>query len=272
MGSDGSKVGADGRFSFDNLPPGYLRLLAQCSSGTTELQSDLMDIHLEPPGATDVQLALTPGGAVAGALEIIGGDPSAVLAGKLTVRLSPIEFSFGLQPLSAAVDPDGAFRIAGVPPGRFSLYVDGTPENAYSKAVLLDNAAANDRTLDFSRGVRGQRLKVAVSRNGAQISGEVRAADGGTLLNSRVMVFLAPEPNQIAPSRLGAPIVDGRYLFQGVPPGKYRIYAADSTRVTPTSRSAFLAAADTLEVLEGGRVTRNLKAVAQEELNAQPKQ
>ncbi|MGA3096789.1 MAG: carboxypeptidase-like regulatory domain-containing protein [Bryobacteraceae bacterium] len=270
-GADAVLVGADGGFSLHNFSPGYVRLLAQCSSGDTELQSDLVDIHLEPPGATDVQLALAPGGAVTGTLEIVGEDRSAASAGKLTVRLSPIEFGLGMPPPSVAVGRDGAFRIAGVPPGRFSLYVDVMPEDAYIKAILLDNVAVNNRTLDFSRGVRGSRLKVAISRNGARISGEVRAADGAPLLNSHVMAFLAPEPNQIAPARSAVPVVDGQYQFRGVPPGKYKIYAADSSKVTPAARPAFLAAGETLEVLEGAHVARNLSVIPPEEPNANPK-
>lgn len=278
---NGARVGADGRFSFDNLPPGYLRLLAQCSSGNTELQSELVDIHLEPPGATDVLLALTSGGVVGGTLEIVGGDASAAPAGELTIRLSAIEFGWSQQPLSGAVDQSGAFRIAGVPPGRFRLDVDAMPENAYIRALLVDNAAVSDGTLDFSRGVRGQRVKVTISRNGAQISGEVRAADGGPLLNPRVAVFLAPEPNQIAPGRSAAQVVDGQYVFKGVPPGKYKVYAADPTQMNFAGgsggpdgdpRRALLAAAETLEVTEGGRVAKNLKAIARETPNVQPKQ
>src|ERR1039458_2644961 len=280
-GNTGGRAGAGGSFSFDNLAPGYMRLLARCSSGDTELQSDVVDIHLEPPGATGVQLALTPGGVVTGALEIVGDGPSTGPAGKLAVRLSPMGIGFSTpgpaRQLSGPVDQDGAFRIVGVTPDRFSLSVDAMPENAYVKAILLDNASVTDRTLDFSRGVRGPRLKVTVSRHGAQISGDVRAADGGPLLNPRVMVCLVSEPNQTGPNRLGVPVIEGHYTLKSVPPGKYKICAVDPFR-TPLAGGSIgepcnglLAAAETLEVSEGARVTKDLKALAQEAPNAQPK-
>lgn len=280
-GNSGGRVGADGRFSFDNLAPGYMRLLARCSAGDTELQSDVVDIHLEPPGATGVQLALTPGGAVTGTLEIVGDAPAPAPAGKLAVRLSPMGLGFATagpgQQLAGPVDRDGAFRIAGVTPGRFVLSVDAMPENGYIKAILLNDAAVADRTLDLSRGVRGPRVKVTVSRNGARISGDVRAADGGPILNPRTMVSLVPEPNQNGPTRLGAPMVEGHYTFKGVPPGKYKICAFDPFRTPPGGGSAgepcngLLAAAETLEVSEGAGVTKDLKVLAQEEPDAQPK-
>ena len=136
--------------------------------------------------------------------------------------------------------------------------------------ILLD---VEERMEKAIRKLKGDLAGIRTGRANPGLVDSLRVEVYGSAVPIKQVASVgAPEPNQIAPSRLGAPIVDGRYLFQGVPPGKYRIYAADSTRVTPTSRSAFLAAADTLEVLEGGRVTRNLKAVAQEELNAQPKQ
>jgi hypothetical protein len=181
--------------------------------------------------------------------------------------LSPAEVGFSLQPLSGTVGQDGAFRIVGVPPGRFALSVDAMPENAYIKAIVLDNAA-NYGTLDFSRGVRGPRLKATISLNGAQVSGEVRPSDGGVLPSVGTMVFLASEPNLMAPARSAAPVVKGQYTLKGVPPGKYKIYAADMNHITVANRPAYLAAAETLEVVEGGRVTKNLKVVAPEETNA----
>jgi hypothetical protein len=67
-------------------------------------------------------------------------------------------------------------------------------------------------------------------------------------------------------------VVDGRYLMQGLPPGKYKLFAADWSQVTPASRPTFLAAGDTVEVSEGEHASRNLNVVVQEGPNANPKQ
>ena len=285
-GNTGVRVGADGSFSFDNLSPGYMRLFARSSSANAELQSEIVDLHLEPPGASGVELALTPGGVVTGGLEIVGDGPSPVSGGKLAVSLSGMGPGIGFsppafRPLLFPVDESGAFRIVGITPGRFRLSVDGIPDSAYVKSILLDGAAVSDGILDFSRGVRGPAVKVTVGRDGAEISGEVRASDGGPVLNSRVSVFIAPEPGQMPLARSTAQIAGGRYILKGVPPGKYKIYAADlmsaalgasSASAINAARDALLAAAETLEVAAGSHVTKDLRVVSQEGPGGQPKQ
>ncbi len=268
--SGGTAVpGAGGRFSIRNLRPGYVQLFAQCSSGDVQLQSELADVHLEPPGSAEVHLDLAPGGVLSGQLQVAGGGALAT-NGKLAVRLGPLGPDLFALPaatdLTAAPEPDGTFRIAGIPPGRYRVYVDPLPENAYMKTVVLNDTSAADQTLDFSRGLRGSPvLKLTISLKGAEITGEVRDADGGPVLNSEMSVSLVPEANQPSLTRVGAIVKDGRYTLKGVPPGRYRVYAADFLRTgnTAAARDASAAAADVVEVKEGDRITKDLKAVSQ---------
>jgi hypothetical protein len=59
-------------------------------------------------------------------------------------------------------------------------------------------------------------------------------------------------------------------VLKGVPPGKYKLFAADVLLDSPETRPASLAAAETVEVAEGDRVIRNLKML--EAPGANPKQ
>ena len=243
-------------------------MLAQCSSSEGELQSDLVEIHLEAQEVSGLQLVLTPAGAVAGRVTIAGGD-SPVVVGKLKVWLAPTESGFLLKQASSVVDRDGAFRIAGVTPGRFEVRVDGLPENGYIQSILLDGVSS-DGNLDLSRGTRGSQLKIVIGLNGAQISGELHDSDGGPLLSQRAHVYLEPESGKAGPNQPFARIDGGHYVMNGVPPGKYRLFAADYSKVNPETRPVFLKAAETVDVLAGGRVVRNLKML--EAPNANPKQ
>lgn len=276
-----SNVGADGKFSIDHLKAGYVRLLARCVSGDTVLQSDPVEIRLEPPGATDVKLPLIhqTNGTIAGNVQIVDDDPATAFTGRLVIALSASDdrWSF-VDPMlgRTEVGPNGAFRTVGIPPGRYRLSIFNMPDNSYVKSTLFDDLAVDESILDFSRGAPDQPMRIIISRNGAQIVGEVRDTDEGPALNPNIMVFLAPESNQISRFR-GAAVNGGRYLLKGIPPGRYKIYAADVTKRAAGIRATWpggdpdLAFAETVDVPEGGHVTKNLKVVAREEPDAHPK-
>ena len=252
MGS-GTKVSADGRFSIENLGAGYLQILAQAPAAG--LMGEEVEVEVQPPGVSDLRLALAPGGVVTGTVSVVGGDPSAVM-GKLRLELiSAPGMSLGL--LSASVDRAGSFRIAGVTPETFGVRVDGLPEDGYVKTILLDGVS-NDGNLDFTKGAPESRLKITVGLDGAEISGELRGSDGGPLLSARSIVFVAAEAGKIGPTQM-ARVADGRYLVKGVPPGKYKVYAADIGQVTAENRPAFLEAAETVDVPEGANVIHDLR-------------
>jgi hypothetical protein len=268
-----SDVGTDGRFTL-NSHPGYVRLQAQCPVGNKILQSEPMEIHLDPPGATNVQLALVheTKSTISGTVEIIGEGSSAVPADTLFIQLWNANPLMSIQSLQAKADSSGSFRIANIPPGRYRLEVYSMPENAYMKSVLLDKKMVDKDILDFTHGVNDERLRIIISRNGGQISGEVRNAGGWSVLNPRIMVILVPEQNQIVQVTRSS-IEDGKYLLKGVPPGRYKIYAMDPTKTGTTAGlpgDSILASAEILEVPEGGHVTKNLVAVTREESNVQP--
>jgi protocatechuate 3,4-dioxygenase beta subunit len=273
-----STVGADGRFSI-NRNPGYVRLLAQCISGDTVFQSDAVEIQMGAPGSENVRLPLVhqTNGTMSGALEFLGDNPSAAPPIKLRVFLGRMEDIMGSDPLAPALaSANGAFRITGISPGRYKFYVSPMPENAYIKSILLGDLSAKGDLLDFTRGVPTERIQVTISRNGAEVSGEVRQADGGLALNPNIAVLLVSEPDQKVQLRSGG-VDNGHYMLKGVPPGKYAIYAADvrkrgtGERINQPGGDQDIAAAETIEVVEGDRLTRNLKVV-QEGVDANPKQ
>ena len=273
-----SGIGPDGKFSI-NLHPGYVRLSASCISGDTVLQSEPMEIHLEPPGLSDVQLMLNQAthGTMEGNVEIIGDSSAPTPARRIMVFLAAIDLSMAPVPSQTEVDSDGAFRLKGISPGRYNLSIYNIPDNAFIKSILLGNVLVPEGVLDFSRGVPKERVKITISRNGAQISGEVRDTDGGPVLNPNISVVLVPQFNQFVQVR-GAPVNDGKYLLKGIPPGRYKIYTADFTKRSAAARASWpggdpdLAAAETVEVPEGGHVTRNLKVAVQEERDEHSKQ
>ncbi len=186
------------------------------------------------------------------------GDAPAGSTEKHTVRLelSGPGSNFGQAgPPAAEVAPDGSFRIAGVPPLKFKPVVEPMPENGYLKEVALDGNAMPGEILDFTQGVSGSKLKIAVSRNGGRVSGRVLDKDGETAMGL-MMVFLGIDPKQID-EKNAVRTSDGKFSFKGLRPGKYRLVALDVAEMTQ-DMEGILDAGEEIEVKEGDTISKDI--------------
>jgi protocatechuate 3,4-dioxygenase beta subunit len=266
-GSRFTATGADGKFTFRGMPPGFYSALAIYSSGRTSLQSRAVSFELAGADETGLQLSLAPGEELAGTLELVGGAPGGAPE-KCTVRLEAMGGSNPMgqtEPPAAEVGKDGSFRIANVLPGRFRPVVEPMPENGYVKEVGLDGKAAADGLLDFSQGVGGSRLKITVSRAGGRISGRVLGKDGEPAIGL-VEVFFAADSNHLQEDGT-ARVSDGKYSFQAIRPGKYRLFAIDVLELIPAivaggnseeAMKQFFDAAEEIEIKEGDSISKDI--------------
>jgi 5-hydroxyisourate hydrolase-like protein (transthyretin family) len=274
--SQGANARPDGKFVFRGLQPGPYRLSAHYSSGKTYLVSQPVDLTLGSSDQTNLQLVLAPAEEIAGTLEITGDAPPAAPAEKRTVRLDPaypFDNSGNPETTPGDVDPKGAFRIGNVAPGRFVPVVDPLPENAYIQSVTLDNTPAPDNILDLSRGLKGSRIKITVSRNGAQVSGTVLDKDGQPLVSPLVMIFLVTDPKQLQEMQPDNQhrVTEGKYTIKAIRPGKYRLFALDILTLATDSPDAnsdddelmkmLFNSAEEIQIKPGDRIVKDLKAI-----------
>src|ERR1017187_1985475 len=190
-------IGADGKFRFDGLQPGFYRVAAQYNDGKTRLTSRNMEWQLENSDIANVELVLLPPLELSGSLKM-EGEAAAAAAPKRTVRLEPMgNFMANLGMTGGAVDGGGVFRIGNISPGKYRVKVEPLAGNAYLKALEIDGVAAAKGIADLSQAARGATAKVILGSNGAQISGRVLDSDGEPIENSMLMVFLASDPEDI---------------------------------------------------------------------------
>jgi hypothetical protein len=252
----------DGKFSISGLEPGSYSVYAATTSGSP-LQSQIVDVRLGGSDSPNVQLTLAPGPELTGTLDLAGMPPAA----KRTVRLEAASgyYPFGAEMSGGDLDSNGAFRIANVSPGKYHVRVEPLPENAYVKSVLVDGVAAENGVIDFSRGVKGNRIKVTVSPNGGNISGKVIDKNGELVTGSLVMVILTTGAKQMQEENTQR-ITDGKYTFKAVRPGKYHLIALDIFRLAVFMNSgsqdeamqSLIAAGEEIEIKEGDRIVKDL--------------
>jgi 5-hydroxyisourate hydrolase-like protein (transthyretin family) len=262
----------DGKFEFAHLSPGFYRLYAQSVLGDKKLQSTTAELTLTDSNADDVELDLLPGAEVDGAVEWRGvAGPQKLLAEKRTVKLQPLGF-IGDSMLTRPSDlnADGSFKIADVFPNRYRVVLEPMLENSFLKSVQINGTAAADGILDFSGGVGGNHLKIIVSLDGGQLSGQV-TDDKGAMVPSFAYVMLAPdrdyERDELRSSELSS---QGTYKFIGLPPGHYRVWAerrdANSRDIDEDWKKHY-GNAEAIEIKEGTKIIRDIKVTSDEDEN-----
>jgi hypothetical protein len=265
--SRGIGVGPDGKFTLSKLAPAPYRIWAFAPGN---LRSQSVEVTAEGPETVEVQLVLTAGVEVAGAVEI-AGDPPGKHGEKRTVTVGSATGTTA----SASTEMDGSFKIAGVFPDRYRVGVQPLPENGYVKTVELDGLATSGQEADFTRVVEGSRLKITIARDGAQISGTLRDKDGEPLGNTVAVVILAPDRDHIAPNPDGLVKEGGKYSLKGIRPGKYLLFAIDAFRSGPLAGAEDLkklaAAAEGIEIKPGDKITKDLKVLLKEDIDARTK-
>jgi protocatechuate 3,4-dioxygenase beta subunit len=278
----GTGIGADGKFRFDGLQPGFYRVMAQNNDGKTRLMSRSMEFQLENSEIANVELVLLPPLELSGSVKMEGEEAGAA-APKRTVRLEPMGYSMGnLAATGGEVDGKGAFRIGNIAPGKYRVRVEPLGENGYLKALEIDGVAAAKGIADLSQAARGASAKVTLGSNGARISGRVLDSDGEPIENSMLMVFLASDPDDIpfsggVPEHAGP---DGKYILKGVAPGKYRLFAVDPFQISGAAGAdagletfkKMFERGEEIEFKDGDRIVKDLKSVSLEDANAKPKQ
>ena len=244
----------DGSFSLGRLEPGACHLFAHASSGGREMRSAIVELNLKDTPVSELDLALKPGTDISGALEMADKEEAANRA----VRLEPLSRIMG-RSYTGRTGRDGVFEIKGVAPGRYRVAVAPLPQGGYVKTVLLDGAAAALGVLDLRAGAGTAQLKIAAGKGAARVSG--RVTDDAGRPAALTMAFLAPEGDEKLELEQNAQAAsDGTYSFADLAPGKYRLFARGVT--TSVSKEEALAQAETIELKEGDRITKDLKPIA----------
>jgi hypothetical protein len=176
---------------------------------------------------------------------------------------------------TGTTEPDGTFKIPDIFPGRYRVEVKPLPDNGYVHTVELNGAASSGLELDFSRGAQGSRVKITLARDAAQLSGTVLDKDGQPIGASPAIVILTADRDHVAPSLDGIVKEGGRFNFKNIRPGKYWLFAIDAFRSGPSNSQEdfkrIAAAAEEIEIKAGDRISKDIKVLLKEDVDARNK-
>ena len=206
-----------GLFSFPAVLPGTYTLIARkigTSGPSARLKVDVTDRDLE-----DVELPLSPGLRVTG--ELASGDKERHLIPAAQVSLYSLEnLEYTREPVTK-----NEFTFTNVAPGLYRVSVQPLPPGAYAKALRLDGHDVPDWTADLTASP-SHSMSVVLGYDAGRITGFVRSSSGDPVAN--MLVTLVPAGNgplttpQFAITTSDA---QGRYTFNSVQPGAYKVFA-----------------------------------------------
>jgi hypothetical protein len=238
-----ARVGADGAFSFADVPPGPYTVLARAAApgpaiapGVTQITWASSDLLVDGEDITGLVLGLQPGMTITGQLTFD------------TTRLKPPanvrSIQVGLQPLQsqgsinfassgAVIDNTGRFVIAGIIPGTYRLTASlpgiGRPNHFYLRSATLRGQDTADRPIAIRAGESIRDASITLSDRPAQLTGTIHNTSGPPN-EYTVVLFPADQSLWLPLSRRiqgTRPAADGVYGFRGLPPGEYLVAAID---------------------------------------------
>ncbi len=195
------------------------------------------------------------------------------MAGKypsVTVALSPEESLTLGRPPDSKVAPDGSFRLSGVTPGNWSLSLEPLPEGLWIKSATYGDADVTGGQLKASDAPRGP-LHIVLAANGARITGKVVENDQP----HKATVVLAPAAEEQRRSvhlfQATATQNDGTFVFKGVRPGSYKLFALEEVEpfawLDPELLRPVESVGEPVTVTVGDKVTRQLMPISAEALS-----
>jgi len=211
---DEGKISTSGEFAIANLTPGTYSLSLSHSQGETigkakidVTNADRADIVITPYMPAQVKLRIA----------IEGRDrPPAVMVARLRKDLSPL----------VVYCQDGTGTFTDVEPGKYLLDIRGEPAT-YIKSIRSGEKMFVPESVDIAEGE--MTLDVLLTDRVVEIDGDIKADSAGDPPSSIEVALVHVEASSPAEfTRTARPDQYGHFSFRDLPPGKYRLYAAQN--------------------------------------------
>jgi hypothetical protein len=220
-------VASDGTFNLVDVEPGVYDLMAMHLNSRARGPFGRTEVVVADQEVKDVVLPIGSALKLAVALSIEGAEKADLSAG---VMLWPLDGNI-LNTPNGTLDTAGHGQVDGILPGLYRPWISGRLKNVYFKSARLRTAVASQDVLQsgllMDDATSGATLEVVLGRDGGTVSGILRKGDEPAPNRQMDLVPDVPNPER-SPNRKSVQSDDGgQFLFTGVAPGDYRLYAWD---------------------------------------------
>ena len=212
----------DGEFTIENLPPGKYAVYLD-SQPDSDRFSEAVRFEVIDQDVEGLLIKTSTGGSVSGVVVIEGTqDPSAraSLAGVEIFASASNEY-YGRAMPSAKINPDGSFRLTGLPPGRLMLQLPQT-RNRLKLGRIERDGVVYPGGIELKEREQITGLRVVVSEANGKIRGVLKVPEGFELpARARLLVLIRKTED---PTVYNSPVeadARGQFLVEGLVPGTY---------------------------------------------------
>jgi protocatechuate 3,4-dioxygenase beta subunit len=213
---------AKGGFNIKGVPPGsYVLSAYQLDEDSRHTAQQKLEVGND--NIDSVVIAFGKGATMRG--RILAASAGLNPLGHMRIHLEPASESDTASFALAQVKQDGSFQITDVLDGNYALRVHGMEPGWYVKSARLGAEDALQKGLEVEKGSSSGTLEIVLSSATAELEGSVSEHDKPS---AGAQVRLKPDPetpyNRIR-STSASTDQNGRFIFNNLPPGKYRITA-----------------------------------------------
>jgi protocatechuate 3,4-dioxygenase beta subunit len=238
-----------------------------------------MPIIVSDANLTGLTLAVRTGARLSGRIVFDGTRPAPPpeVVQRASISIGPMAGTNTIGILTAAkrVESDGRFSTVGYPPGRYSLSASippppGDPTRWRFRSATLGGRDVSDEGLDV-QGEDISGLTIVLTDRSTELTGTVTNAKGQPDTTATVVAFPADSQGwkqgltSARRSRTVRVSTVGAFSMPDLPPGDYFIAALVDVSMdswqTPKTMDAISRVATRITVLDGGKVTQDLRTV-----------
>jgi len=220
------KSDANGEFRIPNAMPGHY-VIAPENDRVSNTYGDPISFDVTDVDVTGLKIPLHTASTVAGIVTIEGSVdlPVANVLSRLMINAHTFSENMMSSTVSASVNPDGGFRIAGIRPGRLSLssyMAPGEPAVALRLLRIERNGIEWRDRVDVRSGEDINGLRLVMGAGNSVLRGDVKI-EGGPLEGVNLHVLYRPTNGN--PGSFYSAELDTRqhFVIKGLTPGEYEL-------------------------------------------------
>ncbi len=250
-----------GAFQIAGVPPGSYVLTAFANEEGRRYYAR-QPVEAGATNVQGIQLTLQPGVELTGRVATEdGGD---VNLASVRILVEPRGGWAMGSGGSGRVNAEGAFKIAGIAPGGYTVSVIGACGDCYAKSIRYAGTELAEKGFEIAAGDPPAALQIVLSGAGARVEGTVMTDKQQPV--AAASVALVPDQARRGQKRFySAANTDqaGRFTMAGIAPGSYKLFAWADIDPTAAEDPDFLRdfedRGETVSVDERGRATVQLK-------------